>query len=169
MPLSGPGCFGALLDCGMRRFVYPLLLLIAAAPLSAQAPVTADSGTLIRMHTATGPVVGRLTAGLAPSDSVVRFCTYPGPPCDRQGGVAGMRTLSRDLISHIELSRGTKSKRGAVIGGVIGALAGGGLGSFGAAMCGCRSQTAGIVSGGFAFGLIFAGIGGLLGSGFPRW
>ncbi len=147
----------------------PTLVLLLAAPLAAQAPVTADSGTLIRMHTPAGPVLGRLTAGLTATDTVVRFCAYPGPPCDRQGGLAGLRTLSRDAISRIELSRGNQGQRGAVFGGVIGALIGGGLGSFAATMCSCRSQTTGVITGGVAVGLVFAGIGGMLGSGFPRW
>lgn len=156
-------------DPRSRRFSPLLVLLLAAVPVSAQTPVTADSGTLVRMHTAAGPVVGRLTAGLTATDSVVRFCAYPGPPCDRQGGLEGRRALSRDAISRIELSQGNHGKRGAVIGGVFGALIGGGLGSFAAAMCSCRSQAVGVVTGGVATGLVFAGIGATLGSGFPRW
>lgn len=153
----------------MLRFANLLSVLLVAFPLAAQAPVAADSGTLIRMHTAAGPVIGRLTSGLSATDNVVRFCAYPGPPCDMQGGAAGLRTLSLDAVSRIELSRGTYSKRGAAIGGVIGALIGGGIGSFGAAMCGCRSQATGIVLGGLTTGLLFAGIGALIGTGFPMW
>jgi len=127
---------------------------------------------VIRFHARSGIITGRLTARLSPGDSLARYCVYHGPPCDMGGMPVGLRTISLDSVLRLEVARGSRWRRGGIIGGVIGAAAGGGFGSFAAGMCegsDCPGQTSGIVLGGVFGALFFGSIGALIGSAFPRW
>ena len=69
---------------GMRTLLAVIELFGGAVSARAQAPLTRsvlDSGTLVRMHTASKTVTGRLVERFQVPDTVFRFCRYPGPRC----------------------------------------------------------------------------------------
>ena len=80
-----------------------------------------DSGTLVRLHTANGIARGRMLAPFRSDAATVRFCAYPGPPCDANTPADRLLEMRTDAIRSLELSVGTRWRKGAVIGGLIGA------------------------------------------------
>lgn len=131
-----------------------------------------DSGTLIRMYTPTGRITGRLTTRFEKSDATLSYCRYPGPPCVTIDDSAAVRTIPTTSLLRIEVSRGSRWRRGALIGGVLGAATGA-IGT--AVLLGfrdcfrCSPKTPIIVVGALSSGLFWGGLGALWGSAFPNW
>jgi len=157
------------------RLIASIALLGTVATASAQRPalpVAVDSGRMVRMHTATGMVQGRLTAPFRATDPTLTYCRYPGPPCVGREDSAAVRTISVSALTRLEQSPGSHWRRGATIGGAVGAILGGLAMSFALGMCeyDCPDQKGPlIVLGGLVNGVAFGGLGALWGSAFPRW
>ena len=105
-----------------------VLVCGAATPLTAQRqqvtqPV--DSGTLVRIRLDSGSAVrGRLLATLQPGAQALQLCLYPGRRCSAAAD-ARVRTIETSAIRRFEVSAGSHWGTGALIGGVLGFLAGG--------------------------------------------
>jgi len=111
------------------RLILIALLLLPSDVLGAQdARALPDSGVLVRLHTASGIERGRLLVPFRSAAATIRFCAYPGPPCDANTPADRLLEMRIDAIRSLEQSVGTRWREGAVIGGVIGA----GLGLFAA-------------------------------------
>jgi hypothetical protein len=128
-----------------------------------------DSGSLVRLHTS-GPIItGRLLAPLMASDSVIRFCRYPGPPCDVRDSAA-MRSAAVSQVMHLDLQKGNGAARGArtwgIVGGVLGAFMGVAFAEIGDQR---RSSETQAVKGFFLVGGFFALLGAVFGSASIRW
>lgn len=124
------------------------------------------------MHTATGMVQGRLTAPFHSTDATLSYCRYPGTPCVGREDSLAIRTISVSALTRLEQSPGSHWRRGAIIGGAVGAILGGLAMSFVLAMCeyDCPNQKAPlIVLGGMVNAVAFGAVGALWGSAFPRW
>jgi hypothetical protein len=110
----------------MRRWTAVFLGFFAATPLLAQEvqkPLNLDSGSVVRLHWADRSEKARLLAPLGRDSALVRYCRYPSPVC-------GESTLNpprvrpvRDL-ARLEVRRGSRTGRGALIGAGFGTLAG---------------------------------------------
>ena len=151
------------------------LLLGAASAASSQTaalPAAVDSGRMVRMHTATGMVQGRLVSPFRPTDATLSYCRYPGPPCVGRDDSLAVRIISVSALTRLELSPGSHWRRGAIIGGAVGAVLGGLAMSFALGMCerDCPTQKAPlIILGGIVNAVAFGGVGALWGSAFSRW
>lgn len=151
------------------------LLLGAASAASSQIPAlpaAVDSGRMVRMHTAAGMVQGRLVSPFRPTDATLSYCRYPGPPCVGREDSLAVRTISVSALTRLEQSPGSHWRRGAIIGGAVGAVLGGLAMSFAIGMCerDCPKQKAPlIVLGGMLNAVAFGGVGALWGSAFSRW
>ena len=136
------------------------LMLQPAAPLPAQEPPAAlalDSGRLVRLHLHDGTILrGRLLRAFTSDSGQLTFCPYPAPPCPRAGD-SRIATLDADLVSAMEVQRGTRLWRGVAIGAGIGALLGGFVGWLENGLCdrvGCGTPTSlWVMSGAVQFGL----------------
>jgi hypothetical protein len=83
-----------------------------------------DSGTLVRIQFDSGSAVrGRLMGALQPGAQWLQLCLYPGRQCSGATD-ARVRTLDASAIRRLEVSAGGRSGTGALIGGVLGFLAG---------------------------------------------
>lgn len=161
----------------MSRPVVLLVALCTLAPIGLAAqdtllPVAIDSGKMVRMHTTHSIVLGRLTARFQNTDAALHYCRYPGPPCLGAEDSAAVRTMPVATVLRLEVSQGSAWRRGAVIGGVLGAVTGGLATAYvlGFRECTrCESKTPIIVAGAISNGLFWGGLGALWGSAFPRW
>jgi hypothetical protein len=132
---------------------------------------TIDSGTLVRMHPASGaPVRGRLVQPLGPSSTVVQFCRYPAPPCTNALDSSVVHSLPISSLTRLDVQRGSHWDSGAAIGGLIGGALGWFIGAFANGMCesssGCGPPTAAY----FAIGAAtFGALGAFIGGGSPKW
>ena len=113
--------------------------------------------------------VGRLLAPLSRTDSLVRFCPYPGPPCLDP---MDLQTIPVARVLQLDLERGSAMGKGALIGGIIG----GALGALGGWFAGsvrdcsrCASTEAVAAEGALVTGAVGAGIGALFGSTSMHW
>ncbi|HET9133392.1 MAG TPA: hypothetical protein VFN90_03730 [Gemmatimonadales bacterium] len=156
------------------RLLVAMMLYGITLPLAAQTqtlPTAVDSGRVVRLHTPTGKLVGRLTSPFRNTDPVVHFCRYPGPPCQSAYDSTGIRAVDTAALLRVEVSRGSRWQKGATIGGFAGGMLGGLFGLFLQGFCEfeCPSRSEAIVVG-MASGAVFWGaIGAIWGSGFPRW
>ncbi len=154
-----------------------LLVLCPLVPVGVAAqdtllPVAVDSGKMVRMHLAHSVVIGRLTTRFQRSDAELHYCRYPGPPCLGIEDSAAVRTVPAANLLRIEVSQGSLWHRGAVIGGVLGAVTGGFATAFLLSFrecIKCDPETPIIVVGAISNGLFWGGLGALWGSAFPRW
>ncbi len=110
----------------MPRWTMLLLGSLAAAPLIAQEPpqgLSLDSGTVVRLHWRDHVERARLLAPLEPNSTEVRYCRYPGPVC---GGstLNPPRTRPASELTRLDLRRGSRTGRGALIGAAAGAVGG---------------------------------------------
>ena len=161
----------------MSRAVVLLLAFCALAPVRLPAqdtilPVTIDSGKMVRMQTTHSVVIGRLTARYQRPDAILHYCRYPGPPCLGAEDSAAVRTMPVATVLRLEVSQGSAWRRGAVIGGVLGAVTGGFMTAFLLSFrecTRCGSKTPIIVAGAISNGLFWGGLAALWGSAFPRW
>ncbi len=160
---------------GMRTLLAVIELFGGAVPARAQLPLTRsalDSGTLVRMHTASKTVTGRLVKRFQVPDTVFRFCRYPGPRCAGPEDSVALRTLPTSTVLRLEVEGQTQWRKGAVAGGIFGGLLGGIGGAFIGGTCEgtqCPSGFQGAVAGGVGGALFFGGLGALWGAAFPRW
>lgn len=151
--------------------LFVALCAFAPVGLAAQdtlAPVTIDSGKLVRMRTTNSVAIGRLTSPYQRTDAILHYCRYPGPPCVGIEDSAAVRTMSAATLLRLEVSQGSQWRRGALIGGVLGAV----TGAYVATMIPCTkcsSKSEGVVLLGVFNGLLWGGIGAVVGSAFPRW
>lgn len=149
-------------------------LFLAPTTLIAQDSLvraTIDSGTLIRMHRATGaPIRGRLIQPLDPTSTIVQVCRYPAPPCTTQSDTAAFQRVPTASLIRVDVQQGSRWATGGIIGGAVGALLGGLVGAFVNGMCeepdGCGASTAVYALVGAAG---FGTFGALIGSGSPKW
>lgn len=156
------------------RLPLPLfaLPLAAALPLGAQVPATMppiDSGAVIRAWMGNAQVRGRLLQPLRPGADSVRYCRFPGPPCDIDPDPGQLGWLRPEQLEHLDRQIGTRARRGAWIGGVSGlvfAFVGASLaGAFCEYDCDSGRETA------FKMGVVVASsasLGALIGSAFPK-
>ena len=170
-PDPEPGMFK-----GLTSIVVAAVLLGSAPTASAQQPplpASVDSGKMVRMYTATTMIEGRLLAPYGKHDSALYYCRFPGRPCLGIEDSAAMRTIPVSDLRRLDVSTGSHWRRGALIGGVLGAAMGVLGTAFLVSMCDtadCASNRDTIVLlGGISSGLTFGALGALWGSAFPRW
>ena len=157
-----------------RSVLWAVLCALSPAGLAAQGQLVreaVDSGTLIRMHPATGASIrGRLIQPLGPSTTLVQFCRYPMPSCAVATDSSAVQRIPTAALVSVDVQQGNHWATGAVIGGSFGALLVGFAGAFANGMCedpsGCGPPTV-------VYALIgaagFGAFGALIASGSPRW
>ena len=110
----------------MRRYMAGLVWVFVAAPLLAQEarePLNLDSGSVVRLHWADGREKARLLAPLEWNSTLVRYCRYPSPVCGEYTlNPPRMRPVSE--LTRLEVRRGSRTGRGALIGAGFGTLGG---------------------------------------------
>jgi hypothetical protein len=152
-----------------------LMLLVAAAPVSLQAQVPAtmppvDSGLVVRAWLDTGQMRGRLLMPMRATDDSVRYCHFPGVPCDQRGARGATSWLKLDDIQHLDVQVGTRWQKGAWIGGIAGGILGGMAAGFAASLDGGTRSPEAASRLGFVIGAaMYGGLGALIGSAFPRF
>jgi hypothetical protein len=148
------------------------ILGLAAPPAGAQgAPVThpLDSGTVVRLSWRERPSrIGRLLARLEPGSELVVYCRYPGPPCGTNAPSGVDSRPTADLVN-VEVRRGSRAGRGALLGAGVG-VAVLGLGRLAFADRDSPAPWTGQrVAGALTFVALSAGVGALIGRGSARW
>jgi hypothetical protein len=156
----------------MRWYGGVFILSLTITPALAQgAPVThpLDSGAVVRLTWRERPTrIGKLLAPLEPASDSVAYCRYPGPPCS-SGSPSGVETRPTDELVSVEIPRGSRAGRGALIGAGVGA---GVLGLGRLAFADQDSpapSTKMQVAGAITFVALSAGVGALIGRGLTRW
>jgi hypothetical protein len=155
----------------MLRLGFALLLLAAPRGAAAQAtPLTVPlpAGTVVRLTWAGAvPVRARLLAPLRQGADVVVYCRYPTPGC---AGTPPRDTLRHAIagLAQVELRRGTQARRGAVVGALVGA-AGALVVLVGTAEQRRAGESGRAVAYVLGSGLVWGGLGALIGSGHDRW
>ena len=110
----------------MRRWTAVFLGFIVAMPLLAQEvrkPLNLDSGTVVRLHWTDRSEKARLLAPLGWDSALVRYCRYPSPVCGESTLNPPLRRPVGDL-ARLEVRRGSRTGRGALIGAGFGILGG---------------------------------------------
>jgi hypothetical protein len=109
----------------MRRWTAVFLGFFAAVPLLAQEiqkPLNLDSGAVVRLHWADRSEKARLLAPFAWDSALVRYCRYPSPVCGESTlNLPRMRSVGD--LARLEVRRGSRTGRGALIGAGFGTLA----------------------------------------------
>jgi hypothetical protein len=145
----------------MPRIVTFLLLLCPSFAL-AQGTAPVDSGVVVRLHLGTDTTRrGRLLAPIVPASLTITYCRYPGPPCSSPTSL-GLDSIPTSDVIHLDVASGSHWKRGALIGGGIGAALGGLFIAFAHSMC----ETSECRSSADTGALITAGLGLTLGAAF---
>jgi hypothetical protein len=153
--------------------VFALLIFgLTASSLAAQQVAVSqplDSGTVVRLGWREGPKqVGRVLATLTPESDTVVYCRYPAPPCAPGWASTPEVRPVRDMLS-VEVQRGSRAGRGAILGAAAGFTIIG-LGRWAFADADSPAPFTGQrVSGAAAFVALAAGIGALIGRGAARW
>ena len=110
----------------MRHCMAGLLWIFAAGPAFAQEarpPLDLDSGRVVRLHWTGGTEKARLLAPLEWDSTLVRYCRYPSPVCGASTiNPPRMRPVSE--LTRVEVRRGSRTVRGALIGAGFGSLGG---------------------------------------------
>jgi hypothetical protein len=156
----------------MSRQALALLILgfLASSLAAQQVPVSQplDSGTVVRLGWREGPKrIGRLLAPLTRESDAVVYCRYPGPPCAHGRPFDPEVRPARELLS-VELRRGDRAGRGAILGVGVG-IAILGLGRLAADADSPAPLTGQRATGAVAFVALAAGIGALIGRRSARW
>jgi hypothetical protein len=155
------------------RCVFGLFMLgLAVSPAFAQgAPVTQalDSGAVVRLIWRERPArLGRLLAALEPTSDAVTYCRYPGPACTSRSP-AGVESQPTGDLVRVEVPRGSRAGRGALIGVGVGvAVLGLGRVAF-ADRDSPAPWTGERVATGITFVALSAGVGALIGRSSTRW
>jgi hypothetical protein len=155
----------------MRRLGVALLLLCAARSAAAQDVPVAEpllAGTVVRLTWAgVAPVRARLIAPLREATDVVVYCRYPTPACAATPPRDTLRHATTGLVQ-VELRHGTQARRGAVIGALVGTV-----GALVVLVGTAEQRRAGESGRAVAYvigtGLVWGGLGALIGSGHDRW
>ena len=151
-----------------------MVMLASAEQVPAQSgrlETAVDSGLVIRLTRGEQMVRGRLLERMVPAADHARVCKYPGPPCIDPISPTQLATLSLADWDHLDVQVGNRAKKGAVLGGILGALLGIGGASLARAFCErtCPSEGEVLFKGVVIGGLFSAGVGAVIGSGFPRF
>ncbi len=151
-----------------------MVMLASAEKVSAQAgrlETAVDSGLVIRLTRGEQMVRGRLLERMVPAADRALVCKYPGPPCIDPISPNQLATLSLADWDHLDVQVGNRAKKGAVLGGIVGALLGIGGASLARGFCErtCPSEGEVLFKGVVIGGLFSAGVGAVIGSGFPRF
>lgn len=124
----------------MLRLVALCLLLVPGV-VDAQQATSIDSGIVVRMHRADAATIrGRLFTPFQPGNTALVYCRYPAAPCLN---AAATESLAVSAIMHLDVAQGSHWKRGALIGGAVGAVLGGLVIAFANGLCdtsSCRSD-----------------------------
>jgi hypothetical protein len=110
----------------MRRYTALLLGFFVATPLLAQEarePLKLDSGTIVRLQWADGREKARLLAPFRWDSALVRYCRYPSPVCG-ESTLNPPRMRPVGDLRRVEVRRGSRTGRGALIGAGFGTLGG---------------------------------------------
>jgi hypothetical protein len=110
----------------MRRWTTVFLGLFAVTPLLAQQappPPRLDSGAVVRLHWPDGSERARLLAPLGRDSVLVRYCRYPSPVCG-ESTLNPPQTRPAGDLARLEVRRGARTGRGALIGAGFGTLGG---------------------------------------------
>ena len=110
----------------MRRWTAVFLGFFAVMPLLAQEvrkPLNLDSGTVVRLHWADRSEKARLLAPLGRDSALVRYCRYPSPVCG-ESTLNPPRMRPVGDLARLEMRRGSRTGRGALIGAGLGTLGG---------------------------------------------
>lgn len=163
----------------MQRKIVILALACALAPIGLVAQdglvhATIDSGTLVRMHPATGaPFRGRLVQPLTPSSPFVQFCRNPGPACADPSDTSAVRRVPTASLVALDVQHGTKWASGALWGALIGIAAGKLVSEVVGSVCGGETGNRDCGPSGAEYAAIgavtFGVIGALIGGGKPKW
>ena len=156
----------------MRWYWGLLILGSTVGPAVAQrAPITipVDSGAVVRLTWRERPArIGKLLAKLESASDSVAYCRYPGPPCS-SGSPSGVEARPTAELVSVELQRGTRAARGALIGAGVGAAV------IGLGRMAFRDHnspapwTGARVAGAITVVALSAGVGALIGRGSTRW
>jgi hypothetical protein len=112
----------------VRCWTTVFLGFFSATPLLAQelqrpVRIELDSGTVVRLHWFDGPEQARLVAPFAWDSAVMRYCRYPSPVCG-DSTLNQPRVRSVQNLACLNVRRGSRTGRGALIGAGIGVLGG---------------------------------------------
>jgi len=158
----------------MRRLGVALLLLcllsVSPGADAQNVPLTEPllSGTVVRLTWVDrAPIRARLLGPLHQSSAVVVYCRYPTPGCAITPPRDTLRHATGGLV-HVERRRGTRARRGAVIGALFGA-AGALFVLAGTAEVRRADESGRAVAFVLGTGLVWGGLGALIGSGHDRW
>lgn len=156
-------------SCGMA-----LLLCAVAWPVAAQVPASmsaVDSGLVVRAWLDSGQLRGRLLQAMRADADSVRYCRFPGPPCDGAFAASQVAWLPHDQVRHLDVQVGNRWKKGAWIGGISGTIVTFALAGFAASFCDfdCPSDGRLAATSLVVGGVMFGSLGALIGSAFPRF
>lgn len=154
-------------------FAAPLVFLaVVSSPVDAQVPLATqplDSGVLVRARLHDGSALrGRLLTPFTPGTPSLRLCLYPGRPCSAASDDRA-RTIPTSGLTRLHVAAGTRVRTGAVVGALVGVLAGEFVYGLSKGLCessGCvppRFRT--LLVGALGFGLF----GAVFGTGFDAW
>ena len=151
-----------------------VLAPFAAAAQEGPARATLDSGTLVRMHPASGaPFRGRLVQPLTPSSALIQICRNPGPACVDPSDTSTVRRIPTAALIGLDVQRGTNSATGALWGALIGIAAGKLTSEIVGSLCGGETGNRDCGPSGAEYaaigGVTFGIIGGIIGGGKPKW
>ncbi|MEO5826199.1 MAG: hypothetical protein ABIR59_09955 [Gemmatimonadales bacterium] len=158
-----------------RAVSAALLLWSVALPASAQVPTSmpmVDSGLVVRAWLDSGQLRGRLLQPMRADADSVRYCRFPGPPCDGVFPASQVAWFQVDRVQHLDVQVGNRWKKGAWIGGVVGGLLAGFAIAVNDGFCDSRRCKLDTIDRLFATGLGIvsnAAWGALIGSAFPRF
>jgi hypothetical protein len=110
----------------MRCWMAVLLGFYPAMPLLAQEaaePLSLDSGTVVRLHWADGSEKARLLAPLGWNSALVQYCRHPSPVCG-ESTLNPPRMRPVGDLARLDVRRGSRAGRGALIGAEFGTLGG---------------------------------------------
>jgi hypothetical protein len=149
-------------------------MVLHTEPLAAQAgrlEVPVDSGLVIRLTRGDQMVRGRLLERVVAGTDSARVCRYPGPPCVNPVSPTQLATLSLSAWEHLDVQVGNRAQHGAVLGGIFGGLLTFGLAAFANGFCeaNCPSDGEIFFKSMVLGGLVWGGVGAVIGSGFPRF
>jgi hypothetical protein len=110
----------------MRHWMIVLFGLFPTGPMLAQEtlqPASLDSGTVVRFHWTDGSEKARLVAPLLRGSALVRYCRYPSSVCG-ESTINPPRTRPIGDLARLDVRRGSRSGRGALIGAGVGTVGG---------------------------------------------
>ena len=163
----------------MELKTLTLALACALAPIGLAAQdslvhAAIDSGTLVRMHPATGaPFRGRLVQPLTPSSPFIHFCRNPGPACADPSDTSAVRRVPTAALVGLDVQHGTKWASGALWGALIGIATGKLVSEVVGSVCGGETGNRDCGPSGAEYAALgaitFGVIGGFIGGGKPKW